>query len=118
MGIPTYGAIFIKNKNLQKTIDKLQMKADALLEETEAQRKLLSQYSDLLESLTLTMKKKTHAAYYCDQGHFQCKIDHARYLLVRKPVYPVRREVSSQPKSQLKQDDYARIKRAVKKQTY
>jgi len=114
MGIPTYGAILIRNKNLQKTIDKLQIKADALVKESEAQRKLLSQYNDLLESLTLAMKKKNHAAYYCDQGHFKCKIDHARYGLVRKVEYPVRHKVSK-PGSQLIENECLNIKIMSKK---
>ena len=40
MGIPTYGAVLCKNKNLLRKVEKLQLIADGLYEETRVQKKV------------------------------------------------------------------------------
>ena len=99
MGIPTYGAILAKNKILQDEIKKMQVMVNCLNEETEIQRMVINLYRNLLKSYTLPNKARNYRNYCCDLGHFDCKIDHARYGLVRKTLKPARIRILTNPQS-------------------
>ena len=82
MGIPTYVAVLCKNKNLLRKVEKLQLIADGLYEETRVQKKVIDQYKKLLECYS--QPNKITSLHFCDRRHIGCRVDHTRYGLVRK----------------------------------
>ena len=88
---------------------------NCLYEETAIQSKVIDQYKTLLKSYTLPIKNRNHSVYWCNLGHFNCKILHARFNLVRMTVNPVYHRVSRKPESQQMKNEIVAVKRMSKK---
>ena len=83
--ILSYGALVTENLILKDKIQKLENTAKLLLEESCLQSKVIGQLKQLNKSQLINVTKtKPNQTECCTRGHFQCKINHARYSLVNK----------------------------------
>ena len=115
--ILSYGALATENGILKEKIQKLKKTAKFLLEESCIQSKVIGQLKQLNESRSSYIAKtKPNPGFYCNQGHFLCKIDHARYSWLNQAIEVATDGRNSGVKPLLNQcDDRFHYKRLSKK---
>ena len=71
MCVPSYSALVVKVKNLEKDLKREKLRKEALLQESEVLIRIISQLKNFYQTKPTVCKM-----------HRQCKIDHQRYNLV------------------------------------